>query len=430
MLRYDNHLNHLAIIRRAAMDAADPYAAVCRNLSIRGDELRVGDKTLSLNAISNIFLVALGKASPAMCLATTDALGDRVAAGVAAIPIGYENSLPNFIHIFPAGHPLPDEGSLAAGKAVAELLASTQASDLVLVLISGGGSAMLELPLEGVTLKDLRQLNTLLLRSGAPIEDVNTVRRALSQTKSGGVARMAAPAPVVSLILSDVVGDRLTAIASGPTVLRRVPPTAARAVLDQFGLWEQTPQSIRRALTHAGAYSARSRRPKNILIGSNRDVVHAAARAATALGFPTAILTHFMRGEAHEVGQRIARKLVRTDGPSCLLMGGETTVNVRGKGVGGRNQELALSAALELEGAPMSVLMSLATDGVDGPTDAAGAIVTGDTIPLARSRNLKPEYALAENDTYPILDALNALLRLGPSGTNLNDLVVGLKYLL
>lgn len=428
MLVYEHHLNHLSTIKRAAMDAADPYASVYQKLSVQGDFLHVADETWHLTTLSSLYLVALGKASPTMCHAAADALGDYLVAGVAAIPLGYDKPLPSFIHTFPAGHPLPDEGSLAAGRAAAELLASTLASDLVLVLISGGGSAMFEHPLERIDLEDLRTLNTLLLHSGAPIEDVNTVRRALSQTKSGGLARMAAPAPVVSLILSDVVGDQLTAIASGPTVLRRVPPEAARAVLDRYAIWDDTPQNIQLALTRREAPRIRAQRPKNILIGSNSQVVSAAAGAATDLGFQTTILTHHMRGEAREIGRRMARKLRRTDGPSCLLMGGETTVTVRGNGVGGRNQELALSTALELEGVPHWALMSLATDGVDGPTDAAGAIVSGDTILHARSRHMRPEKALEENDAYPLLNAIGALLQPGPSGTNLNDLVVGLKY--
>ncbi len=428
MLRYRDHLAHLDSIRTAAIAAADPDALLRRKLSLHNDTLQIDDLVLRRNATARIFLVAFGKASPAMSRAAVRILDWPFAEGLIAVPKEFRGSLPRGAQVFHTGHPLPDQGSLDAGRAVAEMLAKSTADDLVLVLISGGGSAMLELPRPGITLEDIRRLNSLLLKSGAPIESINVVRRAISRIKAGGLARMSAPARVVSLILSDVIGDRLSAIASGPTVLRAPTPEQARAVLEQYDLWNRTPESVQRTLRQSRSSPPRTSPPKNIIIGNNRLVVRAAQEKASELGFPTRVLTHRLEGEARSAGRRLANSLLRTSGPACLLAGGETTVDIHGDGRGGRNQELALAAALTLEGAPDCAVMSLATDGVDGPTPAAGAIVTGDSVPRARQLGLNPEGALDNNDSFPFHKTLGSLLITGPSGTNLNDLVVGLKY--
>ena len=438
-LNYSDHVAHLAEIRYAALTAADPWRAVIRNLRLVHHNIQAGSRDIELKPNSRIYLVALGKAAPAMCQAAAEVLGERLTAGIAAIPHNYTDPLPPGIKPHHAGHPLPDKGSLAAGQAVNKLLSATKPDDLVLVLISGGGSAMLELPVTDVSLEDLRTLNTLLLHSGAPIKTINTVRQAVSQTKAGGLARMASPAPVVALILSDVVGDRLSTIASGPTVLRKFPPTkgkwrgampqTARGVLEQYKIWDLAPQGVRIALSRPETPQPRARRPLNILIGSNRLVIDAATERAVNLGFETRVVSFRMRGEAREVGYRLGRSLCRAKRPACLLMGGESTVTVIGDGRGGRNQELALSAALVLDNTTDAVVMALATDGVDGPTDAAGAIVSSQTISQAHTQGLDPVSALEQNNTYPLLEAVGALLRTGPTGTNLNDLVVGLAYI-
>jgi hydroxypyruvate reductase len=428
VLDYFDHLEHLTRIRQAAMLVAEPAAAVARNLSLEGDQLVAGAHRIALISSSRIFLIALGKAAPAMCLAVAKILDERLTSGIAAIPDSHGGPMPEQIRGFPAGHPLPDEGSLAAGQAVGRLLSTTSKDDVVLVLISGGGSAMLELPLPGISLDDLRTVNTLLIRSGAPIKEINIVRQSLSQIKGGGLARLAAPASSVALILSDVVGDRLSTIASGPTVTRRATPKEALVILERYSLTTDIPTSILAVLRAVASSKSRVPRPINILIGGNRLVVDAASKEASNLGFPSRVLNFQMRGEARHVGKRFAEALRRSSSPMCLLMGGETTVTVQGSGRGGRNQEMALAAAMTLEGIPKVAVMTLATDGVDGPTDAAGAIVTGETIPHAHSLGLSPESALAENDVYPLLYAVNALIRTGPSGTNLNDLAVGLVY--
>jgi hydroxypyruvate reductase len=315
------------------------------------------------------------------------------------------------------------------------MLAETRRGDIVLALISGGGSAMLELLVGGVELEEMRALTRTLLLSGAPIEAVNTVRKTLSQVKAGGLARLAAPARVVSLILSDVVGDKISAVASGPTVLQYARPGEARAVLKRFVGWPDVPEQVRRALRRSVQAGSHVPRPRNILIGSNRQVVEAARRQAAEMEFAARTLTMRMRGEARDVGGRFGARLARiargrlaAARPLCLLMGGETTVTVRGPGQGGRNQELALGAMLALEGVAGVAVMALATDGVDGPTDAAGAVVSGESAARARLLGFDPLAALEANDAYPALDALGALLRTGMTGTNLNDLVVGLIY--
>ncbi len=428
MLKYRHYLTHLETIRNTAMAAADPELLLRRKLSVHKDTLQIDDLTLRRKAKMRIFLVAFGKASPAMSRAAARILDRLITAGLVAAPNDFKGTLPRGMRVFNTGHPLPNRGSLQAGSAVAEMLAGTTADDLVLVLISGGGSAMLELPRDGIKLEDIRTLNSLLLKSGAAIESINIVRRAISQIKAGGLARMAAPARVVSLILSDVIGDRLSAIASGPTVLRAPTPEQARAVLARYQLWNRVPECIRRTLSKTRKISPRTSPPKNFLIGNNRLVVQAAQEKARELGFPTRILTQRLEGEARIAGRRLADDLLRAAGPVCLLAGGETTVDVQGDGCGGRNQELALAAALTFDGSPNCALMSLATDGVDGPTPAAGAIVSGDTIPRARQLGLDPQAALDNNDSFPFHEALESLLITGPSGTNLNDLVVGLKY--
>lgn len=428
-LRFADHRSHLQRIRESILDAADPAQAVTRNITPREEEIQIGGHLVSLSPAARIFLVALGKASPAMCRAALGALpGERVEAGMAAVPRDYEQAAPPPITYIRAGHPLPDEGSLAAGQSVQDLLRELNPVDLVITLISGGGSAMLALPLPGITLDDLREINQVLIRSGAPIKEINIIRRAISQLKGGGLARMAAPARVVSLIMSDVVGDDLASIASGPTVLERPTPASAIATLKRVDIWDQTPNSVREALQRQVDQGDPASSPINILVATNKKVLEAARRTAEQIGFPSQVLRDDMTGEAREVGREFGEYVRSLSPPACRLMGGETTVTVRGEGRGGRNQELALSAATEIDGQEGTAIMSFATDGVDGPTDAAGAIVTGGTMGDARDMGINPDQALGENDSYPLLDALDCLLKTGPTGTNLNDICLGLVY--
>jgi glycerate 2-kinase len=426
--KFTSHTAHLEQLQRAILKAADAGRRVAECLHRQEDGFSVGDRRFRLSATARLFVIGLGKAAPAMSTATASALGRRMDRGIAAVPRGTPLRAPARMTYFPAGHPQPDEGSLACGQAVEAMLTETMSEDVVLALVSGGGSAMLEIPVPGIGLPDLQSLNAALIRSGAPIQEINVVRGALSRIKSGGLARLAAPAQTVAMILSDVVGDRLSSIASGPTVLRRAAPHRAVRVLERYNLWKGVPQAIQDALAGERPPPTPAPRPVNILIGSNRLVIEAAQAAAAGMGFPVRVLSRRTHGEAREVGIRMAAAMAGAIGPQCLIMGGETTVRVSGTGRGGRNQELALAAAIRLDGLPRAVLISLATDGVDGPTDASGAVVTGETAARARQLNLDLHAALADNDAYPCLDRLGALIRTGPTGTNLNDVVVGLVY--
>jgi glycerate 2-kinase len=427
--KFKDHRAHMRSILDAILGAADPGEAVSRNIALDGGGLRLGSHRQALTPSTGIYIVGLGKASPAMCRAAVRALPrHHLRAGIAAVPRSTTEAAPPPLDYIPAGHPLPDEGGLRAGRAVAKLLQGLKPPDLVIVLISGGGSAMLSLPSPEVTLADLRGINELLIRSGAPIDEINIVRRAISQIKGGGLARMASPAKVVSLILSDVVGDDLASIASGPTVLETSSPEAAMQVLKCHGIWERAPAGVRRALSHEREPKEGVAPPTNILVGTNRHAIEAARRAAGEIGFPVQVLTYEMQGEARHVGQEFGRRMRSLSPPACRIMGGETTVTVQGDGLGGRNQEFALGAATEIDGAHAVAVMAFATDGVDGPTDAAGAIVTGGTLAAARDEGLDTELALSQNNAYPLLDALDCLIRSGPTGTNLNDVCVGLAY--
>ena len=310
----------------------------------------------------------------------------------------------------------------------------------MLAVISGGGSALLTLPWPGLDLGDLQNTTDLLLRAGATIVELNAVRKHLSQIKGGGLARLAGGARVASLILSDVVGDPLDVIASGPTVPDPTTFADAMTVLDRYGLRDRVPRAIRRHL-ESGLRGQLPDTPKegadlfsrvhNVIVGSNRLAAEAAVREAQTRGLNAWLLSTFVEGEAREVAQvaaALAKELVNYDRPvprpACLVWGGETTVTVRGQGKGGRNQELALAAALSMQDLPGVLLVALGTDGTDGPTDAAGAVSTGETVSRAAALGLDPFAYLADNDAYPFFDALGDLIRTGPTGTNVNDLLL------
>ncbi len=433
----------LVKIRDAALEAVNPYRAVQNVLRIEDATVHIGaDVTWDLGSCAGIWLIAAGKAAVPMAQAAVDGLGVSLARGVVVTKHEHAagHTLPARIEVIEAGHPVPDEAGLAGARAVARLALKATAAHRVLVLLSGGGSALLPLPADTLTLDDLQTTTALLLQAGATIDEINAVRKHLSQLKGGQLARRAAPAPIVALILSDVVGDPLDVIASGPTAPDPTTFAEAQAVLARYDLHACVPATVQETLA-AGAAGELSETPKpgdplfarvrNLIIGSNRMAAQAAVAAAEQLGYRALLLSTFVEGEAREVG-RVAAALVkgiRAYGdplapPACLAWSGETTVTVRGDGRGGRNQELALAAALALRGRPDWAIMALATDGADGPTDAAGAIVDGETIPLARELGWNPHATLADNNTYPLLDAVGALMNIGPTGTNVNDLLV------
>jgi hydroxypyruvate reductase len=425
---YADQREHVGQLIGAALQAADPEAAVRRHLSLLPDGVRVGQSIFRLKPESRVYIIALGKAAPAMARSACDVLGARVEAGIATTLTLAPSHISDRVQIIAAGHPLPDAGSLVAGQAALDLARRAGRGDIILALISGGGSAMAECPVPGVELDDLRQLTGLLLHAGAPIAAINSIRGELSLLKAGGLARAAAPAQVVGLLFSDVVGDDPASIASGPTVTRASRHGTGRQMLERYGCWDAAPEAVRHGLASPIAQKHTSPPPCNLIIGRNEDMLHAVADQARAIGFPIKVLTTRMQGEAFTVGARLGNRLASAPRPICLLAGGETTVTIRQGGRGGRNQELALGAALALDGTPRCALIALASDGIDGPTDAAGACVDGETVARARALGLNPREAAEAHDSYPLLDQLGALLRTGPTGTNLTDLVIGLAY--
>lgn len=438
---------HAVEILGAAVEAADPAAAVLRAVSLGSGGLVVGDRTYALGADSRVFVVGAGKGSARMAAALESVLGDRITAGVVTTKYGYGERL-NTIALIEAGHPLPDEAGRAGARRIADLVSGAGEGDLVLFLISGGGSALLPAPAEGITLDEKIATTDLLLRSGAAIADVNAVRKHLSGVKGGLLARLAAPATIVTLILSDVLGNPLDAIASGPTVPDPSTFQEALAVVDRFALREMLPERVRRRLEEGAAGRIPDtpktgdpafERTQTVIVGDIALAASAALGRAEALGYRAVMHSTHTEGEAREVGARFGQmvreeSLVRLGEPGhaagspplCLLTGGETTVTVRGRGKGGRNQELALAAAPALDGCSEVLVAAFGTDGTDGPTDAAGAVVDGTTLARARAMGLDARVSLEDNDSYTLFAALGDLIISGPTNTNVNDLWIGL----
>jgi len=425
----------------AAIAAVDPAAVVRRSLAAGPRTLNVGGVTLSLRPGGRLLALAVGKAAVPMLAAAERILGARLSAGLAVTKRGHGQALARS-RVLESGHPVPDEAGLAASVEVERMLAGLSADDLVLVLVSGGGSALLPAPAEGIALAEKQQVTSLLLASGADIGEMNCVRKHLSRLKGGGLARAAAPARVATILLSDVVGDPLDVIASGPTVPDPTTFADALAVLERRALLDRVPPAVRQRLL-AGARGEIPETPKagdplfagavHHLAGTNRVAVAAAARQARRLGYRPLVLSTSVTGEAREVAAVLAAVVreARQSGqparpPCCLLSGGEPTVTLRGQGKGGRNQELALAAALSLEGIEEVALLSAGTDGNDGPTDAAGAACDGTTVARARALGLDPQKHLRENDAYPFFAALGDLVMTGPTRTNVMDLHVAL----
>jgi hydroxypyruvate reductase len=427
-------------IFRAALAAADAGSAVRKHLSVQSGYIEAGNVRLPLRNVDRIFLIGAGKASVQMAAAAEEILGTRLTRGIAVTKLGHATSPLRRTEIIEARHPIPDQAGVRASLAVRALLRELNARDLLLLAISGGASALLSSPAEPLTLKAKQKTTDLLLRAGATIHELNAIRKHLSTLKGGQLASLAYPATVVSLILSDVIGDRLDVIGSGPTAPDASTFADALDVLRKFDLVRAVPQSVRERLEQ-GVRGEIIETPKpgdsalkhahNIIIGSNRFALEAAAREAKTRGFHPLILSSTIEGETREVARTHAQILreVALSGhpvrsPACILSGGETTVTVHGKGKGGRNQEFALAAAFEIDGFRNLLVLSAGTDGTDGPTDAAGAIATGETIGRARKRGLDPAKHFADNDAYPFFDALGNLVKTGPTGTNVMDIHV------
>ncbi len=431
-------VDHCWEIARAGLRAVDPAGAVKRAVRLEGNELVVGGHHIALSGIKRIICVGAGKAGAPMAQAIEDILGERLEGGVVVVKDGHGGPTAR-VEILEAAHPVPDERGVAAARRIAELLESADESTLVICLISGGGSALMVAPAEGITLEDKQATTKLLLACGADIREINAIRKHLSRLKGGGLARLAAPARVVTLIISDVVGDPLDAIASGPTVGDTSTWAECAQIVERYGLWEKLPPAVAERI-RAGAEGRVAETPKpgdelfkgviNLIVANNRMALAAAMDKARKLGYAAAILSSTIEGETRDVARvhgAIAREARMHSQPlappCCLLSGGETTVSLGEEfGTGGRNQEFALAAAFEIEGLEQVLVASLGTDGTDGPTDAAGAWADGRTLERARALGLDPAQALARHDAYPFFKAIDGLMITGPTRTNVMDM--------
>ena len=424
-------------IFRAGVKAVDPIKAVGQHVRRQDEILDVGDRRYNLKNFQRVIVIGAGKASAAMAQPLEDILGDRLKEGL--VQVKYGHSLPlRRIRIKEAGHPVPDKSGVEGAQKIVQLVKSATEKDLVIFLVSGGGSALLPSPVEGLTMEEEQRTTQILLESGTNIHEINAIREHISQVKGGRLARLAYPATLVSLVLSDVIGDNLDSIASGPTVPDRSTFGDCVYILEKYRIKDRIPSAVVKHLEKGyrgeGEETLKAddpafKRTQNLIIGSNILAVKAARSMADELGYNSLILSTFIEGETREVARihaAIAKEILRRDlpvrRPACIISGGETTVTIRGKGIGGRNQEFVLAAAIEVNGLEDVVILSGGTDGTDGPTDAAGAIADGLTVKRAESMGLDPGYYLRENDSYYFFQALGDLLITGPTFTNVMDL--------
>lgn len=409
--------SHALEIFHSGLEAADPRAAVIRHLKVYA------------KAFDRVWVVGAGKATARMAEGIEEVFGDRIAGGLVNVKDGHTANLKR-IDQNECGHPVPDDRGVAGARRIQEIANGAGKQDLILCAISGGASALLPLPARPVTLEEKQSVTRLLLACGANIHEMNCVRKHLSDIKGGRLAGTASPAPVLSVILSDVIGDDLSVIGSGPTAPDPSTFREAIEILDRYKLRGRAPGAVCNRLER-GAAGEIAETPKqlsntrNIIVGSNRQAMDAAARKAKKLGYRVLVLSSQIEGETREVARMHAAILKEHTG--CILSGGETTVTLRGDGLGGRNQEFVLAAAIDIEGMENAVVLSAGTDGTDGPTDAAGAIADGGTIGRARAQGRNARESLMVNDSYPFFDSIRDLIKTGPTGTNVMDLRIMLR---
>lgn len=415
---------HALQIFRAALAASDPQEAVLRHLKFDGRTLIAGRRKYSLRKFDRIQVIGAGKASAAMARAVERLLGRRIAGGWINVKDGYAGHLRR-IHQCECGHPVPDERGVEGTRKIAEIASTAGPRDLLIAVISGGASALTPAPVS-LTLAEKQELTRKLLACGATIHEINTVRKHLSSIKGGQLAQLAWPATTIALILSDVIGDDLDVIGSGPTVADRSTIADARAVLAKYGIAQEV--EFHETPKPGDAVFARV---QNLIVGSNALAIDAAYRQAKELGYKTMVLSTRIEGETRDVAgvhAAIAKEILATGRPlktpACILSGGETTVTLRGTGKGGRNQEFVLAGAIALDGAGPVTVLSAGTDGTDGPTDAAGAIADAHTMEKAGEQGLDAARFLARNDSYTFFEKLEGLIKTGPTGTNVMDVRV------
>ncbi len=426
-------------IIQAALTAVDPYQAMKNHMRLEGNRLTILQDTYDLATFKNIYLIAVGKAAQKMAQAAEDLLGERITKGVILTKhLSQDLQFPEKYRLLIGGHPVPSEGSVTGAEEIHALANSATQNDLVLFLISGGGSALMTLPEQGITLAEMQECSRLLLSSGATIHEFNTVRKHLDRVKGGRLALAAKNATVLTCILSDVIGSPLDIIASGPTVPDPGTYADAFAVIERYGLREKVPASILSAL-QKGLHgelpetlkpgAPESEHFRSYLLAENRTAAEAAAEKARELGITPLILTTELSGEARQAGNFLSAILAELrrepsflPKPALVIAGGETTVTLKGNGKGGRNLETALGAVQALSGMERVLLVTLATDGEDGPTDAAGAVVSSETCRRGLEAGLNPESFLEHNDAYNYFDKNGGMIRTGVTGTNVNDL--------
>jgi hydroxypyruvate reductase len=426
-----------AAIFHAGLAAVEPAAAVKRYCRREGDRLFVGQASYDLSRVGRIFVIGAGKASAPMATALEGILGSKISGGLVNVKYGHVSPVDRIV-LVEAGHPVPDPPGQQGARQILDIARQAGEDDLVFCLFSGGGSALLPLPAAGLTLEDKQQTTQVLLACGATIHEINTLRKHSSQIKGGRLAAMTYPARLVSLILSDVVGDDLDVIASGPTVPDTSTYQDCLRIIEKFDIAAKLPASVLKQF-NAGVNGDVPETPKagdpaftrtqNQIIGSNIESILAAEKKAQAFGYHTVVLSSMIEGDTTQVARvhaAIAREVLKsarpTETPACILSGGETTVKLTGKGLGGRNQEFALVMAGEIAGLNKIVVLSGGTDGNDGPTDAAGALADSGTLDRARGMRLDPRAFLADNDSYHFFKPLGDLLLTGPTNTNVMDL--------
>jgi glycerate 2-kinase len=428
---------HAEHIFQSALRAVEPGAAIKDCCRLDGDSLLIKDLSYDLNLYERILVLGVGKAGASMAKAVENLLGARISEGLVVVKYGHLAELRK-ISLREAAHPVPDENGLKAARAILELAKRADEKTLVIFLVSGGGSALLPLPAVGISLEDKQATTRTLLSCGATIHEINALRKHLSAIKGGQLARAVSPATMVSLVLSDVVGDDLDTIASGPCVPDPRTFSDCLGIIDKYAIADKLRENV---LIHlrVGAAGEIPETPKsgdavfkrifNVIVSRNFDALSRAREAAISLGYNSLILSSTIEGETSEVAgmhMAIAHEILKTGHPLkppvCILSGGETTVTVRGKGKGGRNQEFALAAALQMGSAGKIVLLSAGTDGTDGPTDAAGAFADSSTGLRAADCGLNLQKYLAENDSYHCFEQLGDLFKTGPTNTNVMDI--------
>jgi len=422
------------------LKAADPKQAVSRAVCLLANgKLQVGERYYDLGQFDRIRVVGAGKAAAPMAAAIEDILGSRISEGFISTKYGHGLPLKRFV-VTEAGHPVPDEAGLAASQHIMNLLEQSDERDLIICLISGGGSALMPLPVPGISLTDKQKTTQILLACGATIHEINTIRKHISGIKGGKLARTAFPGTLITLILSDVIGDNLDVIASGPTVPDRSTFTDCMEILEKYNITDEIPPHVIEYLKRGTrGIEPETPKPKDaifdktavLIIGSSSLSIDAARDEAVALGYNTLILSSFIEGETRDVAKvhtAIIKEILRSGNPvprpACIISGGETTVTIHGDGLGGRNMEFALAAAIEIEGLDGTVVLSGGTDGTDGPTDAAGAIADGTTIQRGMAKGCNASKFLKNNDSYNFFKVLEDLLMTGPTMTNVMDLRV------